>query len=71
MFPWHSPSWHAVLIAPPSSQDMILSGRAARVVVVAGDVASSDTLLPWLGNGFRALGAACTKVLSTACPLVV
>jgi 3-oxoacyl-(acyl-carrier-protein) synthase len=28
------------------------------MIVVAGDNASSDTLLPWLGNGFRALGAA-------------
>lgn len=28
------------------------------MVVVAGDNAASDTLMPWLGNGFRALGAA-------------
>ena len=28
------------------------------MVVVAGDNASSDNLMPWLGNGFRALGAA-------------
>ena len=38
--------------------DMIQTGRAERVVVIAGDNASSDTLMPWLGNGFRALGAA-------------
>lgn len=38
--------------------DMIQVGRAERVVVIAGDSASSDTLMPWLGNGFRALGAA-------------
>lgn len=38
--------------------DMIRVGRAERMVVVAGDNASSDTLMPWLGNGFRALGAA-------------
>ena len=38
--------------------DMIQVGRAERVIVIAGDNASSDTLMPWLGNGFRALGAA-------------
>jgi 3-oxoacyl-(acyl-carrier-protein) synthase len=43
------------------AQDMLISGRAERVVVVAGDNASGSTLLPWLGSGFRALGAACTK----------
>jgi len=41
--------------------DMLCAGRADRVVVISGDNASSDTLMPWLGNGFRALGAACTK----------
>lgn len=43
------------------AQDMLISGRAQRVVVVAGDNASGGTLLPWLGSGFRALGAATTK----------
>ena len=43
------------------AQDMLISGRAQRVVVVAGDNASGDVLLPWLGSGFRALGAASTK----------
>lgn len=43
------------------AQDMLISGRAQRVVVVAGDNASGDTLLPWLGSGFRALGAATTQ----------
>lgn len=43
------------------AQDMLISGRAQRVVVVAGDNASGETLLPWLGSGFRALGAATTK----------
>ena len=42
------------------AQDMLISGRADRVVVIAGDNASGDTLLPWLGAGFRALGAATT-----------
>jgi hypothetical protein len=40
---------------------MIQLGRAERMIVIAGDNASSDTLMPWLGNGFRALGAACIK----------
>ena len=43
------------------AHDMLVSGRALRVVVIAGDNASGETLLPWLGAGFRALGAACTK----------
>jgi len=42
------------------AQDMLISGRAERVVVVAGDNASGDVLFPWLGSGFRALGAATT-----------
>jgi hypothetical protein len=37
---------------------MIQVGRAERVIVIAGDSASSDNLMPWLGNGFRILGAA-------------
>jgi len=39
----------------------LISGRAERVVVIAGDNASGKTLLPWLGSGFRALGAATTE----------
>lgn len=39
-------------------QDMIQIGRCERMVVIAGDDASGETLLPWIGNGFRALGAA-------------
>jgi len=52
------------------AQDMLISGRAERVVVVAGDNASGDTLLPWLGAGFRALGAASIEgdVALAACP---
>jgi len=41
--------------------DMIQVGRAERVIVIAGDSASSDNLMPWLGNGFRILGAACIQ----------
>merc|ERR1712038_1274585 len=43
------------------AQDMLISGRADRVVVVAGDNATGNTLLPWLGSGFCALGAATTE----------
>jgi len=52
------------------AQDMLISGRAERVVVVAGDNGSGETLLPWLGSGFRALGAATTQeaVENASCP---
>lgn len=40
---------------------MIQVGRAERVIVIAGDSASSDNLMPWLGNGFCILGAATTS----------
>lgn len=52
------------------AQDMLVSGRAERVVVVAGDNASGEILLPWLGSGFRALGAASTAAVveEAACP---
>ena len=42
------------------AQDMMRVGRCERVIVVAGDNASGKALLPWLANGFRALGAAST-----------
>ena len=45
------------------AQDMLISGRADRVVVVAGDNASGETLMLWLGSGFRALGAATTAAV--------
>ena len=50
--------------------DMIQVGRAERMIIVAGDNASSDNLMPWLGNGFRALGAAtkCSDVAFAALP---
>ena len=52
------------------AQDMLISGRAERVIVVAGDNASGPALLPWLGSGFRALGAATTAeaVEDASCP---
>lgn len=50
--------------------DMIQVGRAERMIVVAGDNAASDTLMPWLGNGFRALGAAtiCSQLSLASIP---
>ncbi|CAM9797074.1 unnamed protein product [Ascophyllum nodosum] len=40
------------------AQDMLQIGRCERMVLIAGDDASGEALLPWVGNGFRALGAA-------------
>lgn len=59
-------STQAIAIA----HDMIQLGRAERMIVIAGDNASSDALMPWLGNGFRALGAAtiCSNVADAARP---
>jgi acyl transferase domain-containing protein/acyl carrier protein len=42
------------------AEDWIRAGRCRRVVVVAADDASSDELLPWIGAGFLATGAAAT-----------
>jgi acyl transferase domain-containing protein/acyl carrier protein len=42
------------------AEDWIRAGRCRRVVVVAADDASSDGLLPWIGGGFLASGAAAT-----------
>ncbi|KAG6967224.1 hypothetical protein JG687_00004392 [Phytophthora cactorum] len=41
------------------AQDWINSGKCQRVIVVASDTASSETMMPLIGGGFRALGAAC------------
>ncbi len=40
------------------AQDMLAVGRCERIVVIAGDDATGDALIPWIGNGFRALGVA-------------
>ncbi len=45
------------------AHDWIRAGRCRRVVVVSADDASSDALLPWLGSGFLASGAAATDDL--------
>jgi len=41
--------------------DWMRTGRCRRVVVISADNPSSDHLLPWVGIGFLALGAACIK----------
>ena len=43
------------------AEDWIATGRCRRVIVVSADDVSSDTLLPWVGSGFLASGAAATE----------
>ncbi|HRY09228.1 MAG TPA: beta-ketoacyl synthase N-terminal-like domain-containing protein, partial [Candidatus Nanopelagicales bacterium] len=40
------------------AEDWIRTGRCRRVIVVSADDVSSDVLLPWVGSGFLASGAA-------------
>jgi hypothetical protein len=42
------------------AQDWIHAGRCRRVLIVAADDATSDTMLSWIGAGFLASGAAAT-----------
>ncbi|MBE1495760.1 acyl transferase domain-containing protein/acyl carrier protein [Amycolatopsis lexingtonensis] len=42
------------------AEDWIRAGRCRRVVIVAADDATSDSLLEWVGAGFLASGAAAT-----------
>ncbi|MGB8021108.1 MAG: acyltransferase domain-containing protein, partial [Candidatus Nanopelagicales bacterium] len=42
------------------AEDWITTGRCRRVIVVSADDVTSDTLLPWVGSGFLASGAAAT-----------
>ncbi len=42
------------------AEDWIRAGRCRRVVIVSADDVSSDVLLPWVGSGFLASGAAAT-----------
>ncbi|HEU5332543.1 MAG TPA: beta-ketoacyl synthase N-terminal-like domain-containing protein, partial [Actinocrinis sp.] len=42
------------------AEDWIRAGRCRRVVVVSADDATGDALLPWIGSGFLASGAAAT-----------
>ncbi|MGV1005932.1 MAG: SDR family NAD(P)-dependent oxidoreductase [Candidatus Nanopelagicales bacterium] len=52
------------------AEDWIRTGRAQRVIVVTADDVTSETLLPWVGSGFLASGAAATdeKVEDAATP---
>ncbi|MBM4393961.1 MAG: beta-ketoacyl synthase, partial [Deltaproteobacteria bacterium] len=43
------------------AEDWLRSGRCERVIVVGADDVTSDALLPWIGAGFMAAGAATTK----------
>ncbi len=47
----------AILIA----RDWIRTGQARRVIVVAADDAAGQSLFPWIGTGFLAMGAATTN----------
>ena len=42
------------------AEDWIRAGRCRRVLIVAADDATSDTMIGWLGAGFLASGAAAT-----------
>ena len=42
------------------AEDWIRAGRCRRVVIVAADDATSDTMMAWIGAGFLATGAAAT-----------
>ena len=48
-------------LAVATAEDWIRSGRCARVIVVAADDVTSDTMLEWIGAGFLATGAATTE----------
>ena len=43
------------------AQDWITAGRADTVVVIGADDVTNETMLPWIGAGFLASGAATTK----------
>ncbi len=47
----------AILLA----RDWIRTGQASRVVVIAADDVAGQSLLPWVGSGFLAMGAATVK----------
>ncbi|MCG8350210.1 MAG: acyltransferase domain-containing protein, partial [Chloroflexales bacterium] len=52
------------------AEDWIRSGRCRRVLVIAGDNITNDTMLEWTGSGFLSVGAAATddKVEEAALP---
>ncbi len=45
------------------AEDWIRTGRCKRVVVIAADDATSDTMIGWIGSAFLATGAAATDEL--------
>ncbi|HET8642549.1 MAG TPA: SDR family NAD(P)-dependent oxidoreductase, partial [Pseudonocardiaceae bacterium] len=45
------------------AEDWIRAGRCRRVIVISADDATSDSLLPWIGAGFLASGAAATDAV--------
>lgn len=55
------------------AQDWITTGKCDRVVVIASDCASSSELFPWIGGGFRVLGASsiAPSVDQASCPFDV
>ncbi len=42
-------------------RDWIRTGQAKRVIIIAADDVAGRTLLPWVGSGFLAMGAATTS----------
>ncbi len=42
-------------------RDWIRTGQANRVIIIAADDVAGRTLLPWIGSGFLAMGAATTN----------
>ena len=42
------------------AEDWIRAGRCRRVLIVAADDVTSDTMIGWIGSGFLAAGAAAT-----------
>ncbi|HSL59475.1 MAG TPA: beta-ketoacyl synthase N-terminal-like domain-containing protein, partial [Acidimicrobiales bacterium] len=45
------------------AEDWIRLGRCDRVIVISADDVTNDTLLPWIGSGFLATGAAATDAV--------
>lgn len=51
------------------AEDWLRTRRCRRVIVLSADNASSDRLLPWIGSGFLAAGAASTEARVEAAAL--
>ncbi len=48
-------------LAIATAEDWIRSGRCSRVIVIAADDVTSDSMIDWIGAGFLATGAATTE----------